>query len=462
MNPTKKSTPVVAQLNTGVTALSIMRPVAPPVYRPQPLPKVLQTKKAIGYNPHARQSPRPPVAPPSYRPQPLPRVLQTKKFGTPQLMFEARKPPVAPPVYRPQPTPAVLQRKAAVVPRIPAQPVAKSRSPEPVRRQIDGAPHRFSKNVLQQYKEVNQRGGGNWYKISDDDTLALPMESNLGSKNLYGDPTSNVVTNANARLAAVQSPLRVAWVATDTRAISISAKRRRGQNARMQYTDKNFTRIKPVHNSQGEDAAMMLLKDCGKNTRELIGGGSANAEFYDEPSSAYTTTAASDPLIALAEIVKHYFPRKQVQIDGLIGSYTTARNTGGDVARTRKALDRYISNHLNGLSATRRAKFEEDAQINKFVQPRVGEGVVIVGTGAKKTGAQKKWKFHMAPVVIESADQNDYVTLENFNTPVGPNRNTNWNFNMYGQNSNTIHDELAEQPDSEFGKNPVSIVVKKA
>ena len=38
--------PVVAQLKTGVSAPNVKRPVAPPVYRPQPLPRVLQTKSS--------------------------------------------------------------------------------------------------------------------------------------------------------------------------------------------------------------------------------------------------------------------------------------------------------------------------------------------------------------------------------------------------------------------------------
>jgi hypothetical protein len=38
--------PVVAQLKTGVSAQSVKRPVAPPVYRPQPLPKLMQRKMA--------------------------------------------------------------------------------------------------------------------------------------------------------------------------------------------------------------------------------------------------------------------------------------------------------------------------------------------------------------------------------------------------------------------------------
>src|SRR5687768_12290623 len=75
-------------------------PVAPPVYRPQPTPKVLQLKNATKPQPTnaATSARKQPVPPPVYRPQPTPRVLQQKK-------------PAAPPVYRPQAAPKVLQKK---------------------------------------------------------------------------------------------------------------------------------------------------------------------------------------------------------------------------------------------------------------------------------------------------------------------------------------------------------------
>ena len=71
-------------------------PVAPPVYRPQPVPKVLQTKKANGPQPNspsvgrlngvqqqsAAQTIRKPISVPVYRPQPVPKVLQTKKSNS--------------------------------------------------------------------------------------------------------------------------------------------------------------------------------------------------------------------------------------------------------------------------------------------------------------------------------------------------------------------------------------------
>ena len=70
--------PRIAQMKPG--------PTAPPVYRPQPTPRVLQTKKAPNVvrtnNPQIDQ--RRPVAPPVYRPQPVPRVLQPKMAHTQQ------------------------------------------------------------------------------------------------------------------------------------------------------------------------------------------------------------------------------------------------------------------------------------------------------------------------------------------------------------------------------------------
>ena len=47
MNPNKKFKPVVAQLKTGVSAQSIKRPVAPPVYKPQPPQRFVQRKIAV-------------------------------------------------------------------------------------------------------------------------------------------------------------------------------------------------------------------------------------------------------------------------------------------------------------------------------------------------------------------------------------------------------------------------------
>lgn len=127
--------PAVAQLKAGVTGQGATRlkptlksapSVKPPVPPARPLPatKTLQPKIAT-----AASSRRPPTAPPVFRPQQTPRVLQTKSSPVvqrhvvgsqsppvlqPKSVLAPRRPPAPPPAYRPQPTPKVLQTKKAV------------------------------------------------------------------------------------------------------------------------------------------------------------------------------------------------------------------------------------------------------------------------------------------------------------------------------------------------------------
>ena len=92
------------------------QPVPPPVYRPQPLPVVLQRKCVVGVRattvqPAAPKKPNP-TAPPAYHPQPAPAVLQ-RKMAVRQTSLQSKPAVVAPPAYRPQRVPAVLQSKVA-------------------------------------------------------------------------------------------------------------------------------------------------------------------------------------------------------------------------------------------------------------------------------------------------------------------------------------------------------------
>src|SRR5437660_4442884 len=74
--PARQFKPSVAQLKNAVSARSIKRPVAPPVYRPQAKTNAVQ-QKAIGPS----QMRTNPVAPAVYRAQPTPKALQTKRAG---------------------------------------------------------------------------------------------------------------------------------------------------------------------------------------------------------------------------------------------------------------------------------------------------------------------------------------------------------------------------------------------
>jgi hypothetical protein len=81
----------------AVSAQSVKRPVAPPVYRPQSGPNAVLRKT--------------PVAPPVYRPQQTPKVLQKKSALTPIPQNGQARTPLAPPVYRPD-AKKTLQPKA--------------------------------------------------------------------------------------------------------------------------------------------------------------------------------------------------------------------------------------------------------------------------------------------------------------------------------------------------------------
>lgn len=111
----------VAQLKPGFSATTVKRPVAPPVYKPQPRPNSALTKPA--------------AAPP---PAPVNRLVQPKMAGG----VINRKLPAAPPVYRPQPTPKVLQPKAAPgfqARKPPVAPVVRSQTIQRM-EQIPGLP----------------------------------------------------------------------------------------------------------------------------------------------------------------------------------------------------------------------------------------------------------------------------------------------------------------------------------
>jgi hypothetical protein len=104
--------PRIVQPKMPTVSQKPRQPVAPPVYRPQAVPKVLQKKTLQNHASQSAQAGRQPVAPPVYRPQPVPKVLQTKQTAY-QPTNQTKRAPVAPRVYSPQPIPRVLQRKVA-------------------------------------------------------------------------------------------------------------------------------------------------------------------------------------------------------------------------------------------------------------------------------------------------------------------------------------------------------------
>lgn len=135
----------IVQPKIAVAPPKPRQPVAPPAYRPQPVPKVLQTKMATSSQPF-NQTRRAPVAPPVYKPQPAAKCLQAKTAGSRQP--QASQPPsqpVAPPVYRPQPTPRVLQKKDSQT-KVTAP--ARHNSPPPPRGRQQATIQRLKKDAV--------------------------------------------------------------------------------------------------------------------------------------------------------------------------------------------------------------------------------------------------------------------------------------------------------------------------
>ncbi|HVI72256.1 MAG TPA: hypothetical protein VM656_12320 [Pyrinomonadaceae bacterium] len=121
--PARQFKPVVAQLKTPVMNAPNVRPhVAPPAYRPQPTPKVLQTKSSLIPSPLTGQARRQPVVGPVYRPEVKmivqPKGISRQKLATSPIVKSqeqrrARQPTIptavqshTSAVYRPLPKPA--------------------------------------------------------------------------------------------------------------------------------------------------------------------------------------------------------------------------------------------------------------------------------------------------------------------------------------------------------------------
>jgi hypothetical protein len=124
--PTHRPQPQAVQPKMG-SETHLRRPpvAAPPVYRPQPTPKVLQTKMASGQPSNTGQQPRPSVAPPVYRPEPQ-KIVQPKMAAA-----HASTLPKAPPVYRPQAKPVGVQAKMAGAPQLKNHAAAQASRPQP-------------------------------------------------------------------------------------------------------------------------------------------------------------------------------------------------------------------------------------------------------------------------------------------------------------------------------------------
>src|SRR5689334_24001102 len=108
-----------------------LKPVTPFPVKSQATTQPLQRKMttpAVGAASALGQRPKTPVAPPVYRPLPLPKVLQTKSSSAGQNISQPKRPPAAPPA-RPQHSATVLHLRNLPLGRPPKQITKPSQSP---------------------------------------------------------------------------------------------------------------------------------------------------------------------------------------------------------------------------------------------------------------------------------------------------------------------------------------------
>ncbi len=112
-------------------ATAVQKPIAPPVYRPQPTPAVLQRKLSPAPPPPSSMAKSTPTAPPVYSPQPVPRVLQRKQAGVqPSVKGVRPRPPAAPAALRSTSAAKCLQPKMNAREHLAGSPAANKARPE--------------------------------------------------------------------------------------------------------------------------------------------------------------------------------------------------------------------------------------------------------------------------------------------------------------------------------------------
>lgn len=273
-------------------------PKAPPVYRPQPLPRVAQTKMSATDKPTNRSTVLP-VAPPVYRPQPTPKILQSKltdnhrsgmakspprqpvlrpaqtKIAQPKAMPPPRKSPVAPPVQsskgqvppqKPKQHAHTLQMKpiAADPPTLrAANPVrgsitrVQAKPPSPVSTPQPNAASLQRKNkpggavsgrCIQRFTERSADGSA--YFVSENEQLAIRKDGN--NKEYYS--TSGKILESNVLLSQNNSPIKL----------------ERMEALKGIYTKDRLYRVVPVRRADPR-ARLLTRFACIDVAREVVG-----------------------------------------------------------------------------------------------------------------------------------------------------------------------------------------------
>jgi hypothetical protein len=200
----------------------------------------------------------------------------------------------------------------------------------------------------------------------------------------------------------------------------------------------SLVKVDPENTANGTKGdTMELWADCGKSGRDVMGAG----EGSGGGSMKAAATVPHEPTW-MESAVEYATGTKPPATE----EYETSAS--GPNAMKNEILVRILGGtpaqawaKYQAMSKADRDKFDEQAKINRFAAPHVGEGFTMRSGGANYPG-YTTWNFHWAGVVLASG--HDRVTLENYSVNDPAVKNADWKFQMYGPPSKagqTFHDQ---------------------
>ncbi len=332
-------------------------------------------------------------------------------------------------------------------------------------------------NLIQRYLEANGTAGaaiGNSYRISDDLTTAVKV--GYPNHDLYAE--AGKAAASNAMLAKVGSGIELIEEST-TFGVS------QGSNKKTlkKVIPKNVQNLTSGNN-------MKISDDCGTSCAVVVGGNRRNALHFDAMTKTNAKTSATTPALMKAEIMKKLLNKwllnpstsaavkteindtiakadaKQLEINIAIADYNTAATEADKKIKSDiywAKVEEYgniMMSFYNKMSESKREEIDKYLEINKYVNPDVGQGYTMSSGGTNYPG-ESTWNFHWGGVVMKSNDQKDTVTLENY-AVAGDVENENWDFAMYGtaaKKGQTFHEQHHDT--KQHGDRPTTMTIEK-
>lgn len=332
-------------------------------------------------------------------------------------------------------------------------------------------------NLIQRYFDANGNAGsaiGHSYRISDDLTAAVKV--GYPNHELYAEAGKAAISNS--MLASVGSGIKLIEESTTF-------------NVAQGSTVKTLRKVVPenVRNLTSGDT-MKVSDDCGTSCSVVVGSDRRTALHYDAITKTNARTMATTPSLMKAEIMKKMLVKwlinastsaplkveivdtivkaeaKQLEIIAARAAYAAAttaadKETKNDIYWAK--VDEYgniMMSFYNRMPEANREEVDKYLEINKFVNPNVGQGYTMSSGGANYPG-QSTWNFHWGGVVMKSSDQQDTITLENYAVP-GNVENDKWDFAMYGtaaKKGQTFHEQ--HQGTKQHGDRPTTMKIEK-